>query len=105
MTQINNVRVMQCVNKKPLQVSKAMMIRRLLFGKFNPQLGDINPEADPPQSEKMIHCRFRLINCLFSDELGTAANTSDHVDWLALDSGAVGANSQFWKLVEERFNM
>ncbi len=104
MAKISKVRVTQRVNKKSLQVSKAMMVRRLLFDKFNPQLGDVNPEADPPRSEKTIHCRFRLINCLFSDELGTAANTSDDVDRLALDSGAVGANSQFWKLVEERFN-
>ncbi len=67
------VEMAQCINKKSLQVSKAMMVRRLLFGKFNIQLGDVIPEADPPQSEKTIHCRFRLINCLFSDELGTAA--------------------------------
>ncbi len=45
-----------------------------------------------------------FFNCLLGDELGRAADATDDVDWLALDSGAVGANSQFWKLVEEWFN-
>ncbi len=55
--------------------------------------------ANPLRNEKIIHCRFHLISCLFSDDLGTAANTSDDVNRLALDSGAVGVNSKFWKLV------
>jgi hypothetical protein len=47
---------------------------------------------------------FRLINCIFSDDLSSAACGADNVDQSALDSGAVGDSSLFWKLCEERFN-
>jgi hypothetical protein len=67
----------------------------LLAAKFHSLLGEENPvTANPPRSEKTIHCSFRLINFLFSDELGTAVNTSDDVNRLALDSGAVGCRGK-----------
>ncbi len=42
------------------------------------------PKAKP---QKTVHARFSLINCLFSDELSSQANTADNVDRSALDSG------------------
>jgi len=39
------VRVTQRIDRKSLQVSKAMMIRRLCAAKFNPLLGDNNPNS------------------------------------------------------------
>jgi len=99
------VRVTQRIDGKSLQVSKAMMVRRLVAAKFNPLLGDSNPDSGvPTRKERTVHVRFRLINCLFSDELSRVANEADNVDRSALDSGEVGANSQYWKLVEDRFN-
>ena len=59
------------------------------------------PTAKP---QKTVHVRFRLINCLFSDELSYNANSPDSVDRAALDAGAVGSNSSFWTLCAERFN-
>ncbi len=43
------------------------------------------------------------MNCLFSDELSKEANESDSVDQLSSDCGVVGANNQYWKMVEDRF--
>jgi hypothetical protein len=45
-----------------------------------------------------------LINCIFSDELRALADRSEDVDQAALDSGLVGDNSIYWKLVEECFH-
>jgi hypothetical protein len=47
---------------------------------------------------------LQILNCIFSDELGALADRSEDVDRAALDSGLVGDNIIFWKLVEERFN-
>jgi hypothetical protein len=99
------VRVTQRVNKKSLQVSKAMMVWRLMAKKFNALLGIDSAAAVPtPKPQKTIHVCFHLINCLFSDELASSAGNADEVDRAALDTGAVGDNSAFWKLCEERFN-
>jgi hypothetical protein len=67
-------------------------------------VGAPNPAAASPKVVKTVHCRFRLLNCIFSDELGALADRSEDVDRAALDSGLVGDNSIYWKLVEERFN-
>jgi hypothetical protein len=45
---------------------------------------------------------LQILNCIFSDELGALADRSEDVDRAALDSGLVGDNIIFWKLVEER---
>ena len=96
------VRVTQRVNKKSLQMSKAMMIRCLMVKKFDADVA--GPAAAPPRPEKTVHARFRLVNCIFSDDLSQFAQEADNVDRAALDSGAVGDNSTYWKLCEERFN-
>jgi len=101
----SQVRVTQRVNKKSLQVSKAMMIRRLMAKRFNELAGvadSVPVERAKPQ--KTVHARFRLINCIFSDELSAQSTMADNVDRSALDAGAVGDNSPFWKLCEDRFN-
>ena len=67
-------------------------------------VGAPNPAAASPKVVKTVHCRFRLLNCIFSDELGALTDRSEDVDQAALDSGLVGDNSIYWKLVEERFN-
>jgi hypothetical protein len=100
-----HVKVTHRVDKKSLQVSKAMMVRRLMAKKFSEIAGVGDSVAIPkPKPQKTVHVRFRLINCLFSDELTDASHTADNVDRAALDAGAVGDNSLFWKLCEERFN-
>jgi len=99
------VKVTHRVDKKSLQVSKAMMVRRLMAKKFSEIAGVADSIAVPkPKPQKTVHVRFRLINCLFSDELTNATHTADNVDRAALDAGAVVDNSLFWKLCEERFN-
>jgi hypothetical protein len=40
--------VTQRIDGKSLQVSKAMMVRRLVAAKFNPLLGDSNPDSGVP---------------------------------------------------------
>jgi hypothetical protein len=105
LARLAQVQVMHRVNKKSLQVSKAMMVRRLMAKKFNALAGvePLNPVA-MPKPQKTVHARFRLINCLFSNELSAQADFADNVDRSALDSGAVGDNSIFWQLCAERFN-
>jgi len=105
LARIAEVRVTQRLNKKSLQVSKAMMVRRLMAKKFN-DLAGVTPSnpVPTPKPQKTVHARFRLINCIFSDDLSSQSVTADNVDRAALDAGAVGANSAFWKLCEERFN-
>jgi hypothetical protein len=98
------VRVTQRVDKKYLQLSKSSMVRRLVAAKFNAALGNPSETSSTIRAEKTVHVRFRLINCIFSDDLSSAARDADNVDRSALDSGAVGDNSPFWKLCEERFN-
>jgi len=86
-------------------VSKAMMVRHLMAKKFNALAGvePLNLVA-MPKPQKTVHAHFRLINCLFSNELSAQADIADNVDRSALDSGAVGDNSIFWKLCTEQFN-
>jgi hypothetical protein len=93
------------VNKKTLQASKAMMVQRLMAKKFNALAGvePLNPMA-MPKPQKPVHAHFRLINCLFSNELSAQADFVDNVDRSALDSGAVGDNRIFWQLRVEQFN-
>jgi hypothetical protein len=76
----------------------------LVASKFNTLVGAPNPAAESLKVIKTVHCRFRLLNCIFSDELAALADRSEDVDRAALDSGLVGDNRIFWKLVEERFN-
>jgi hypothetical protein len=89
------------IDNKSRQMSKPMMIRRLIGAKFGAveQLSASNKPA-----AKTIHDKFRLLNCLFSDEVGALAATADDVSRADMDAGAVGGNSTYWKLVEQRFN-
>jgi thiamine biosynthesis protein ThiC len=71
LAQIAQVRVTQRLNKKSLQVSKAMMVRRLMAKKINDSIGSSEDVVAVPTAkpQKLVHVRFRLINYLFSDEL------------------------------------
>ncbi len=81
------------------------MVRHLMAKKINALIGaDAEVAVPTPKPQKTVHVRFRLINCLFSEELASSADNADNVDRAALDTGAVGSNSTFWKLCEERFN-
>jgi hypothetical protein len=93
---------MQRVDKKSLQLSKSMMVHRLVAAKFNAALGNPSKITTTIRAEKTVRIRFRLINCILSDDLSSAACDADNVDRSALDSGAVGDNSPFW--CEECFN-
>ncbi len=53
---------------------------------------------------KTIHDKFHLLNCLFSDEIGALAATAEDVCRADLDTGTVGGNSLYWKVVEKHFN-
>ncbi len=53
---------------------------------------------------KTIHDKFRLLNCLFSDEIGTLSASAETVSRADLDNGAVGGKSNYWKVVAQRFN-
>ncbi len=66
---IAKVRVTHHVDKKSLQVSKAMMLCRLLAKKFNAEAGIAVVAATLSRPEKTIKVHFRLINCIFSDDL------------------------------------
>jgi hypothetical protein len=95
------VRVTHRVDNKSRQISKPMMIRRLIGAKF----GVSEQQSAPTKlSAKTIHDKFRLLNCLFSDEIGALAATAEDVSRADLDTGAVGGNSSYWKVVEKRFN-
>ena len=60
------------------------------------------PGGDSPR--KTINCAPRLFNCMFSDDMiSETLNNEARVDCQALDAGAVGANSQFWHRIRERF--
>ena len=95
------VRVTHRVDNKSRQMSKPMMIRRLIGAKFG--VAEQQSAATKP-SAKTIHDKFRLLNCLFSDEIGALAATAEDVSRVDLDTGAVGGNSSYWKVVEKRFN-
>jgi hypothetical protein len=70
------------------------------------------PSLEVPQDEVVtmsrvtIHDKFRLINIIFSEELGEMAlhSSEDTATRAELDAGVVGHNSQFWTLVESHFN-
>jgi hypothetical protein len=60
-------------------------------------------EAAKPAA-KTIHDKFRLLNWLFSDEVGATTASAEAVSRADLDNGAVGGNSYYWNLVAHRFN-
>ncbi len=93
------VRVTHRVDNKSRQISKPMMIQRLVAAKFRAV-----EQASSKPAAKTIHDKFRLLNCLFSDEVGQHAATAENVTRAELDNGAVVGNSAYWKLVEKRFN-
>ncbi len=95
------VHVTHRVDNKSRQMSKPMMIRRLIGAKFG-LVEELAASSKP--AAKTIHDKFRLLNCLFSDEIGALAATAEDVSWADLDTGAVGGNSLHWKVVEKRFN-
>jgi hypothetical protein len=93
------VRVTQRVNNASRQMSKPMMVRRLVAAKFGAGV----EQATKPAA-KTIHDKFRLLNCLFSDEIGALAASAETVSRADLDNGAVGGKSNYWKVVAQRFN-
>ena len=95
------VRVTHRIDNKSRQVSKPMMIRRLICAKFG-LVEELAASSKP--AAKSIHDKFRLLNCLFSDEIGALATTAEDASRADLDTGAVGGNSLYWKVVEKRFN-
>ncbi len=74
------VHVMQHVDKKSLQLSKSMMVGRLVAAKFNAALGNTSETMNTIRAEKTVHVQFRLINCIFSDDLSSAACDADNMD-------------------------
>ncbi len=93
------VRVTQRVNNASRQMSKPMMVRRLVAAKFGAGV----EEATKPAA-KTIHDKFRLLNCLFSDEIGALAASAETVSRADLDNGTVGGKSNYWKVVAQRFH-
>jgi hypothetical protein len=83
-----------------------MMVLRLMAKKINDSIGTSEDAVAVPTAkpQKTVHVRFRLINCLFSDESSCNANSADSVDRAALDAGAVGSNFSFWTVCAEHFN-
>ena len=71
-------------------MSKPMMTRRLVAAKFG-----VVEQASSKPAAKTIHDKFRLLNCLFSDEVGQHAATAENVTRAELDIGAVGRNSAY----------
>ena len=98
-----NVRVTHRVDGKSRDVPKNTMVQKLLEVEFIMQSeSGANSEM---QGGRTIHDKFRLVNVLFSDELGSlAASSSNVATCQELDSGNIGADSMFWKTVEKRFN-
>jgi hypothetical protein len=93
------VRVMQRINGASQQIAKPMMVRQLVAAKFGTGVEETYKPA-----AKTIHDKFRLLNCLFSDEVGATAASAEAVSRADLDNGAVGGNSYYWNLVPNRFN-
>jgi hypothetical protein len=87
------------VNNASMQMSKPMMVRRLVATKF---YATVEQETKP--TAKMIHNKFHFLNCLLSDEIGALAASAEAVFRAYLDNGAVGGNSNYWKMVAQRFN-
>jgi hypothetical protein len=94
--------VVQHATKKSLQMLKPMMIHFVMVKKFDADVAD--PAVALARPEKTVHVRFRLINCIFNDDLSQFAQEADNINHAALDSSAIGNNSTYWKLCEERFN-
>jgi hypothetical protein len=86
------VRVTHRIDNKSRQISKPMMIRRLIGAKFG--VAEQQPAPTEP-SAKTIYDKFRLLNCLFSDEIGALAATAEDVSRADLDTSAVGGNSSY----------
>ncbi len=84
------VRMTRQVDNKSRQMSKPMMIQRLVAAKFRAV-----EQASSKPAVKTIHDKFRLLNCLFSDEVGQHAATAENVTRAELDIGAVGRNSAY----------
>jgi hypothetical protein len=95
------VQVTHRINNKSRQMSKLMMIMCLLGTKFG-VVEQLSASSKP--AAKTIHDKFCLLNCLFSDEIGALAATEGDVSRADLDTGAVGGNSSYWKVLEKRFN-
>jgi hypothetical protein len=93
------VKVTQRVNNASRQMSKLMMVRRLVAAKFGAGV----EQATKPVA-KTKHDKFCLLNCLFSDEIGALTASAETVSRVDLDNGAVGGKSNYWKMVAQRFN-
>jgi hypothetical protein len=85
---------------------KETMVRKLNESKMNSALGVVPPEGGSEKVSMTIHDKFRLINCLFSDEMrDLAASSTNRLSREELDTGAHGAKSKFWQHIELRFKV
>jgi hypothetical protein len=82
-----------------------MMVQRLMAKKFKTLVGvHAAAPVSTPKPQKTDNVCFRLLNCLFSEELVSSAGYADVVDRAGLDTQAMGDNSAFWKLCQEQFS-
>ena len=102
---------MNCqVNGVSHDASKEVIIARLVEKKIlqlHPSLATSLPNMQEGEAARkfMLNDKFRLINVIFSDELSDLAISSEDSSTRAeLDAGLVGHKSQFWRMVESRFN-
>jgi hypothetical protein len=102
-----NIKVNCHVNGASRDAPKEVIVARLLEKKMLalcPSL-EVAQEVIATPSRVTVHDKFRLINIIFSDELGDMAmHSKESATRAELDAGVVGHKSPFWQLVESRFN-
>ncbi len=54
--------------------------------------------------QKTINEKFHLLNWLFSGEIDALVAITEPVSRVELDTGAVGGDSNYWKMVKQWFN-
>jgi hypothetical protein len=75
------VTVTQRINGASQEISKPMVVRRLVVSKFG-----VSVEEAAKSAAKTIHDKFCLLNSLFSDEVGATAASAKAVSRVVLDN-------------------